>query len=255
MNISDLLPFYTERFKEIESYLDFLGEVERSAQAGVPKVLGSNQPIASAYTITASQQKILYSSVYLQLYNLVEATVSRCIAALCMAAQSGSQWGPEHLNPSLQREWVRAMARTHVDLSPEHRLAQAVAMCNHLIDRLPIDSFNIEIGGGGNWDDETIEKIGKRIGCQIKISAAVRAVAKRPLRDDMGALKLVKNRRNDLAHGSISFVDCADGIGVSELRTTVDAIGAYLREVIDCFTSHIQSHEFLKPEHQPKGVA
>ncbi|WP_327048964.1 MAE_28990/MAE_18760 family HEPN-like nuclease [Microbispora sp. NBC_01189] len=249
MNSSDLLPFFTDRLKEVESYVNFLGELERSAQSGVPKIVGSAHPI------TASQQKILYSSLYLQLYNLVEATVSRCISALCMAAQDGQQWRPEHLNPALQREWVRAMARTHVDLSPENRLAQAVAMCNHLIDKLPIDSFEIEVGGGGNWDDEAIDKIGKRIGCRIAISPGVQAVVKRPLRDDMGALKLVKNRRNNLAHGSISFVDCADGIGVSELRMTVDAIGAYLREVIDCFISHIHSYEYLKPEHKPRGVA
>ncbi|TKK84331.1 hypothetical protein FDA94_29765 [Herbidospora galbida] len=248
MTTGGLLPFFNERFEEIETYIDLLGEIELSAQSGVPRINGSSHPI------TASQQKILYSSVYLQLYNLVEATVSRCIDALSLAAQDGSQWRPEHLNVELQREWVRSVARTHVELSPENRLKQVVEMCDLLINQLPIASFEIEVGGGGNWDDEAIDKIGKRIGCQIAISAKVRAKVKRPLRDDLGALKLVKQRRNSLAHGSISFVDCADGIGVSELRITSNAVGSYLREVIECFVSHIQSFDFLKPEHRPQGA-
>ncbi|MFI6888575.1 MAE_28990/MAE_18760 family HEPN-like nuclease [Streptosporangium canum] len=249
MSTSELLPFFSERFEEIEEYIDFLGEIERSAQSGVPRISDSS------HAITASQQKILYSSVYLQLYNLVEATVSRCLSALSLATHADGRWRPEHLNSSLQREWIRVMARTHLGLSPENRLSQAVEMCNHLINGLPIDSFEIEIGGGGNWDDEAIDKIGKRIGCQLVIRPDVQAVVKRPLRDDLGALKLVKNRRNNLAHGAISFVECADGIGVAELRITVDAVGTYLKEVINCFVSHIESFDFLKPEHRPKEVA
>jgi hypothetical protein len=248
MSVQNLLPFFEERFKEVEAYLDLLGQLEKAAQSGPPRLVGADSPI------TAPQQKILYSSVYLQLYNLVEATVSRCVEAVSSAAEAEGRWRPEHLNIALQQEWVRAVARTHVEMTPENRLKQAVEMSRHLIDQLPINGFSIDIGGGGNWDDQAIEKIGNRIGCSLKISPSTRVAVKRPFRDDLGALKLVKNRRNSLAHGSISFVDCADGVAVTELRDLTQAIGAYLREVIDCFIRYISTFDFLASDHKPTGV-
>ena len=57
---------FEERLQEIEVYLDLLEHLEQQVAIGPPKIGESS--------ITTQQQKILYSSVYLQLYNLVEAT-------------------------------------------------------------------------------------------------------------------------------------------------------------------------------------
>jgi hypothetical protein len=250
MTTSGLTEFFEERFAEINSYLDFLRTVEEAVGAGTPRLEGSEA------AITTSQQKILYSSVYLQLYNLVEATVSRCIEEIGKAASSHpSAWQAGDLIQELRIEWVRGMARTHSNLTPDHRLNNAVAMCEHLIARLPIEQLKIDIGGGGNWDDEEIFKIGKRVGCRLAISAKTMENVKRPHRDSMGAMKLVKNRRNNLAHGQISFVACAEGIVVSELRDIADATGDYLREAIACFASYIDLCAYVLPERRPQGAA
>lgn len=243
----ELTRFFDERLGEIEAYLELLREIEIAAQSGPPKIQGSDA------RITASQQKILYSSVYLQLYNLVEATVSRCIDAVSAAAASGSRWRPEDLNNEMRGEWVRATARTHVALSPDNRLRTAILMCEHLIENLPMNDFKIDVGGGGNWDDEAIQKISSRIGCQLRISAQTRAAVKRPLRDDMGSMKLVRALRNGLAHGSISFIECAGEVSVSELVHLVESVGSYLRETIDCFSSYVDLFEFLQPDRKPAG--
>lgn len=249
MNAVDLVSFFDERFAEIESYLTFLQEVEDAARSGPPKIEGATTPI------TAPQQKILYSSLYLQLYNLVEATVSQCINAVTEAATSNlTQWRAADLNESLRREWVRAVARTHISLTPENRLESAVAMCEHLIGQLPVTELTIEVGGGGNWDDEAIEKFSARVGCTLAITEATKRAVKRPERDDLGAMKLVKNRRNNLAHGSISFVDCAEGVAVTELRRVSQAVGSYLREAIQCYISYIKLFSFLAPGRRPAGV-
>jgi hypothetical protein len=249
MSADDLLPFFQERFGEVDEYLDFLVDVEKSVQSGRPRLEGASRGI------TTSQQRILYSSVYLQLYNLVEATVSRCISAIADATTDGGAWRPMQLNNQLQQEWVRSIARTNVSLNPENRLKSAMEMCNHLIEQLPIAEFEFEVGGGGNWDDDAIERVSIRLGCNLQITKATKTAVKRPMRDEYGPLKLVRLRRNDLAHGSISFVDCADGIAVSELRATADVVGDYLREVIGCFVKYINSYEFLRPEHKPKSTS
>lgn len=245
----ELSRFFDERFGEVEEYLDLLEAIEQAAQSGPPRIQGSTS------TISASQQKILYSSVYLQLYNLVEATVSRCIDAVTEAAAAESKWCPDDLNEALRKEWVRSTARTHVELTPDNRLKTAIAMCEHLIERLPMNEFRIEIGGGGNWDDEAIEKMSRRVGCNLSISRSTRSAVKRSVRDDLGPLKLVKTLRNGLAHGSISFTECADGVTVSELKRIAETVGSYLREAINCFSSYVDSLEFLLPHRKPTGSA
>jgi hypothetical protein len=246
---AELGQFFEERVVEVESYLTFLETIADAARSGPPKIADVD------ITITTTQQKILYSSLYLQLYNLVEATVSRCIESICDAAASHAEnWQVADLNESLRREWVRTVARTHIELSYENRLQSALDMCNHLISKLPIQQFTIEVGGG-NWDDEAIEKIGDRVGCRLLLSREVKAQVKQPLRDNKGAMKLVKDRRNGLAHGRLSFVDCADGVAVQELRSITDAVGEYLREVIGCFVKYIDLFDFLLPERKPSDAA
>jgi hypothetical protein len=248
MSVADLLPFFEERFGEVSDYLDLLEQLDAVTTSGPPRIAGSN------YRITTSQQKILYSSVYLQLYNLVEATVARCVSAVTDAAASTGQWLPHHLNEELQREWVRAMAQTHVDMTPEKRLKFALELSNHITNQLPVADFVIDTGGGGNWDDEAIFKVGKRLGCRIAVSPEVNRAIKSKMRgSEHGPLKLVKIRRNDLAHGSLSFVECAQNLVVGELRETANHVGDYLREVIGCFTRYVTSHAFLRPAHQPSN--
>ncbi|MCX5198009.1 MAE_28990/MAE_18760 family HEPN-like nuclease, partial [Streptomyces sp. NBC_00249] len=187
--------------------------------------------------------------------NLVEATVSRCVDAITQAAALAGQWKPHQLNADLQREWVRSIARTHTDMSPENRLKHAMQLSEHIVQQLPVASFSVESGGGGNWDDEAIFAMGKRLGCVISVTDSTRRGVKASMRDDLGPLKLVKDRRNGLAHGSISFVDCADGVDVEELRRMASSVESYLREVIDCFIRYIESHNFLRPDCRPNGGA
>ncbi|WP_340686150.1 MAE_28990/MAE_18760 family HEPN-like nuclease [Amycolatopsis coloradensis] len=249
MNSADLLSFFDDRFAEIEDYVSFLEDVEKAAQLGAPKI-GS-----FAARISPAQQKILYSSLYLQLYNLVEAAVSLCVDSVVESAVRDGRWRVDDLNESMRREWVRSMARTHQsDMAPDNRLNSALKMCEHLINQLPVASFQVERGGGGNWDDESIYEITKRLGCKLSISPATNALAKRSIRDNLGPLKLVKDRRNGLAHGSVSFADCADGVTVSELKMVAEAVGKYLREVITCIGTYVDLKEFLNPAGMPASV-
>lgn len=244
--MSDLLTDFRERLTEVDAYLDFLYVMETQAQRGPPRLHGAEHPIS------AQQQKILYSSVYLQLYNLVEATMSRCIETIAEATKENDQWKPSDLSNSLRNEWVRDRARTHDNLTPENRLKSALSLCDHLVSALPVAPFDIIKGGGGNWDDDAIEAMSKRLGFQLVVSKPVYSAIKQKFRDGLGPLVFVKELRNRLAHGSISFAQCSENVTVAvliDLKTrTVD----YLSEVIDCFNSYVSNREYLLPERRPK---
>lgn len=236
---------FQERLAEVESYLDFLSTMESQARNGPPRIEGAEHPI------TSQQQRILYSSVYLQLYNLVEATMTRCIEAVSAAAQENAQWKPGDLSESMRREWVRVIARTHVDLAPENRLQSALNLCEHFVASLPIGAFEIEKGGGGNWDDSEIEAFSRRLGSRLIVSQPVYSAVKQPFRDDLGPLALVKQLRNRLAHGSISFEQCADNVTVDRLVDLKNRTVNYLNEVVVWFVGYIDGFEYLHPDRRP----
>ncbi len=215
----------------------------------------SNHLGATGALITAQQQRILYSGVFLQLYNLVEATVVKCLDGVTDAALNGGRWFPGDLTEELRREWVRVIARTHVDLNPENRLESALALCQHLVGSLPIAGFKVEKGGGGNWDDEAIEQIAGRLGFNLRVSVETYSAIKRPFRDDLGPLQLIKKLRNSLAHGNISFAECGENLTVGELRDLVNRTTAYLREVVGAFRAYIDGHQFVVPERRPAATS
>ena len=67
---SDLEAFFSERRDEVRAYLELLKNIEEETKTGVPRLARTQR------SITPDQAKILISNLYLQLYNLVEATVT-----------------------------------------------------------------------------------------------------------------------------------------------------------------------------------
>jgi hypothetical protein len=185
---------------------------------------------------------------------LVEATIVRCLDFVTDAALKAENWVPGDLTAELRREWVRVMARTHVELSYENRLESALSLCEHLVASLPVLGFRVEKGGGGNWDDDAIEAIVARLGFNLRVTATTYSAIKRPFRDDLGPLALVRKLRNSLAHGSISFAECGENLTAGELRDLTDRTAAYLREVVTAFETYIDGREYLIPAKRPARV-
>jgi hypothetical protein len=238
-----LREFLDERNGEVETYLDLIGLLEAQIQSGIPRIGGD-----TGASISTIQQRMLCSSAYLQLYNVVEATVTRCMGVLCDEIVNPQTWTPSDLTQELRREWVRFNAKTHSDLSYENRLTHTFELSEDLINSLPVQKLKIERGGGGNWDDETIYKLSQRVGLILTLSPDANRAAKATFRDDKGALKFVMKLRNDLAHGNISFAECGAGETVSDLRELKSRVFSYLEEVITKFEAFIEAREYLQPD-------
>jgi hypothetical protein len=85
----------------------------------------------------------------------------------------------------------------------------------------------------------------------LQISADALKGIKRHIRDDKGALALIRDLRNRLGHGSLSFSECGDGMTVPDLRDLKQRTALYLREVVAGFRAYIDSYEFLIPGRRP----
>jgi hypothetical protein len=247
--MDDLQNRFEDRYGEIVAYLDFLDGVERLIQSGVPRLGGEDGPV-----VTTQQQRILYSSVYLQLYNLVESTVTGSLDAISKAAIERAGCTPGDLSEEMRREWVRYVARTNVDMGPDKRLEEVIALCDHLVASLPVGPFEIEKGGGGNWHDGEIKRVAKRIGCELRVSRRAETGIKRVIRNDLGAMGLVVSLRNALAHGNISFGECGQFDTAGELRVLAASVEAYLREVVTAFSRYVAGQHYLRPEKRAVGA-
>lgn len=225
--------FFTERFAEIDDYLSFLDDLEKASSLGAPTFNGTQTKIST------SQKKILYSSFYLQLYSVIEATVTQCIEEINSSIVK-SNLKPTELKAELMSEWVKDTAKTNDNQTPENRLKATLLACNQLMS--PLSKFKIHTGGGGNWDDLAIEKLCKRIDCEFTLPREIMTAVKTPVRDQRGTLGDIKRRRNDLAHGSVSFVQCSESITVQDLKKYAQTVRQYLMEVISAFSHYIQTH-------------
>lgn len=244
--MNELYKQYNARLLEVDTYLDLLLSIEMGIQSGAPRLEGIDK------AISAQQQRILYSTVYLQLYNLVESTMTSCIKAIIDAASKDGCWKPSDLSEPLKKEWVRFKAQTNNDnMNSENRLIYALNLCNHLIDSSPIELFKID--RSSNWDDHEIEDITKRLlGDKLTVSQSIYSAIKQPFRDDLGALKLVKELRNRLAHGEISFEQCSEDVTVERLIDLKNRISAYLLETINVFAEYLKAFKYLVPEQRPR---
>lgn len=248
--MEELVRPFEERYAEIAIYLDFLDGLDTVMKSGVPRLGGPEGPV-----VTVQQQRMLFSSVYLQLYNLVEATLTSCLDAISKQAVVAGGWLPIDLTAEVRQEWVRRMAQTHTEMAAETRLRRAIMLCDHLVASLPMDAFEVEKGGGGNWDDEEIWRMAQRLGVALNLSREANAGVKRVVRDDLGAMKLIVSLRNKLAHGSLSFVECGQYDTAAQLRQIAESVAAYMREIVDAFSFYILTHGYLRPESRPAAIA
>ncbi len=252
---------FNDRKAEIESYLQLLEHIEATMREGsvVLNVRGEKEVSpehdgkASGYSITPTQQKIMYSCLYLQLYNLVESTVIGCITRLETTIHEEKIEDWLKLLPCLRRELVRAWAKQNANGADDNRVNNIEMLINSIIQSGEMGFFSLDKKrNGGNWDDKEIETLIKGIGMNLSFDKPLYRSAKKhietgiiPRYNNCGGLELIKKFRNELAHGEVSFVQCGERLDLIQLKELSQIVFDYLQAVINHFTSFITNKEYL----------
>lgn len=239
---------FKERLEEIEEYLSLLGVIESSTR--------ENGQLYGSYKVNPRQQRILFSNVLLQLYNIVEATAVWCLEEL-VAAVSQTGRGPAEYTPQIRKEWVKHQLKLDdPKMTEESRLDRFVGMVDIVaLPNLEMPLWRIEAGGGGNWEDEEIFRLAKRLGVEFNLPPKLSKAVKVPTRNAMRPLEFICKRRNHLAHGNISFAQSTESETLQDLITLKNTTVEYLEFVVDAFTKFIDSHSFLAEGHGPDEAA
>ncbi len=226
---------FRDRCHEISQYLDMLQFVEESGSEAV------SRDGTKHFSINTTTRHVMKATVFLHLYNLIESVVQKCLERVAQQIKDGGLTFGD-VNTEWQRSWVQGMGKTDESLNPAKRLERLLYMCDRLLGRNPI--IVTPKLPGGSLDDEKIYAVLRRHGINLTISARLSAAVKRPVLNKSGPLKLVRNRRNDLAHGLASFGDCGRDVSIRELRGWSAIVFWYLRRVIIQFEQHLTGGDF-----------
>lgn len=233
---------YNERVSDIEAHFDLIKNISDAVASGGAKLTVNS----GYYTITIQQQKILFSSTCLQLYNLVEATVNELLCAVGRNSQNGINGDLTKLSNNIRDLYLKHMIPAEGNITPEKHLERAVELLHQAVGKTCVE-IKIPRGGGGNWDIQEIKNLSKRIGIDFELPENIYKKVSRPFRNEQGPLRYIKDVRNNLAHGSISFSDCGAGHSYSEFRALIDIVKEYLEFLISEYESYIDNARYLAP--------
>ncbi len=253
---------FNDRKKEIESYIQLLEHVDATMQKGtiVLSIRGESRNVQNSearkeeYVITPTQQKIMFSCLYLQLYNLIESTVIACISQLEKEIKGITVQNWLRLNNDIRQELIRSWAKQNLNGlhdNQSHAVKELVDIMLEYNSGLPF--FMDKRQNGGNWSDKEIEDFAKCIGMKLDIdpnvykSAKTHVIGKSEINamyNNLAGLELVKKFRNELAHGEVSFVQCGERLSLLELKNITKIVFDYLQNVIDCFENFVNKKEY-----------
>lgn len=231
--------FYQERITEIDSFLELIEQIQIASQDGIPH-------IGEFGVISADHQKILISSAYIQLYSLVESTISQALDYVAQHLSSTCKF--EDLNDHMRREWADFQIKTYSlsNITDERRSNLNLKMSNHIANREDLLPFKIEKRNAKGWDRKILQDVVNRIGVEIQISEELDRRLKIHYSNDMEPLTFLKIRRSQLAHGEISFTQSGESKSIDDLKDLRNITCEYLSAMLGSFQVFLEGQSYKR---------
>ncbi|MGL4391885.1 MAG: MAE_28990/MAE_18760 family HEPN-like nuclease [Fusobacteriaceae bacterium] len=178
--------------------------------------------------------RILKSNFLLMLYNLVEATIMKGIEEIYEKIKDGSH-SYNSLIVELQKIWLDHNS-TNLFNNSLDKNGHSKGFKN-VVDEIILNHsmiFNRKmIGINGNLDDNVIKKICDRHKIRYKVPQAEK-------------LEIVKNARNNLAHGLVSFSECSSNLTLNDLDKIQNEVFQFIEKIIDGMENYYTKNSYLK---------
>lgn len=230
--MEDVERYFEENVKEVETYFAFLRQVLNSdAQIHLP-----NKKSRKFRSIEARTQKTLKATALLILYNLVEASLTRSIPKIYEAIES-DDLKFDQLAEELKKLWIKNRARnlTTGPVSAEKVREVLETVVSDILNNAcaVIDTRSLNVSG--NLDVRRIQKIAKEHGFLDKVKA---------VNNQGSSLLMVKEKRNALAHGVITFETCGRDFTITDLERFKTDVVTYMRKVVRSTRRHIDDRKY-----------
>lgn len=218
-----IIAHYKRRKEDVEEYfrlLCFLLSFETHRNISI-----QNIDTGKSLIITQEMQCVAKAQSLILLYNLVESTVCDCLNAIYDAIQDESLiFG--NVSDDIKNMWRNYLKRKN--------LSEKTKNDNDIINMaIRFDSLAINISG--SLDFRKIQEVFSKHGCLLDNSS----------RDTIAqSFLVVKNKRNLLAHGNISFSECGAHYLLSDLQKYKEHIVDYMQDVVNKTCDYIANKAY-----------
>lgn len=218
-----IIAHYKRRKEDVEEYfrlLCFLLSFETHRNISI-----QNLDTGKSLVITQEMQCVAKAQSLILLYNLVESTVCDCLNAIYDAIQDESLiFG--NVSDDIKNMWRNYLKRKN--------LPEKTKNDNGIINMaIRFDSLAINISG--SLDFRKIQEVFSKHGCYLDNSS----------RDTIAqSFLVVKNKRNLLAHGNISFSECGAHYLLSDLQKYKEHIVDYMQDVVNKTCDYIANKAY-----------
>ena len=228
--ISFVFENFQERSEEVSKYFIFLQNLQQGKIKLVEEIPGNNKAKERDKVL----ENTLKASAYLLLYNLIESTMKNAIEAIFDELQNqGVSF--DDIRPELKKIILVNLKRRNPDKILDE--IQDISL-----DIVKV-GFNREELFAGNIDSKLIRETAKKYGFYSPTDDK-----KITNGED---LYLVKNNRNDLAHGSKSFTEVGKEKGADELIKIKNQVVEYLEGILKKVETYIDKQEYLDSTNTP----
>lgn len=205
--MNDVIRVFHERKEEIDVYFELLEDLMIN-DARLAFSDGTQKNLNRSLT------KILRANGFLLIYNVVEYCIAGGIEAIYLDIIS-KEIDYHSIRSNIQREIIGNIKR---NISTDDFIVQIQDIAMDIITQYPKKIFS------GNVDAQEIRDIANRYGFSYTTNARV---------TKNGAyLVTVKNKRNALAHGDISFQECGKEYTIQQMVEIKDEVLQYLKEIL-----------------------
>jgi hypothetical protein len=228
---------YETRVEEINIYFEFLFSVidSRAQLSCELSYSPGEEPQRELRRIQSSVIDTLKANGFLLLYNLVEATVRKALHGIrADIERQGHHYDDLH-----------SKLRKHVaDLLKDQMVRTTLCQSTHPVSKAILDAgFDAGRLFGGNIHHETLKSLAKKFGFSVDTDISLTNGGKR--------LTDVKDRRNQLAHGELSFLECGRDTAIDEILEIKEEVISYLAQILDNIDIYLKSKGYLKTPNDP----
>lgn len=231
---------YDNRKKEIEDFLElmeFLEAKEYDKEDGVSKFSEFFHSEGTGIHLTyQSLINILKSNVSLMIYNIIEYTVANLVDSIYDEIRM-NHLSYVDVNESIKALWRKTILKATNDPNANFNtfLKKNEEIIAAILRNATLEMNSRNTLPVGNLNGVSIKETFESHGIQIQTSSP-------NYRPDI--LNGIKENRNNLAHGSVSFVDAVRSDSISDIRKNEKFVVAFLEELIDTVITYINEQRY-----------
>lgn len=225
---------FEQRVTEVSEYLRMLKALDRPDAV----IHSPSKASHKAIPVEDDWRKVSKATVYLLIYNLVEAAIRSAFGALYETIANEGR-SLQSVSAEIRNAWVLSEHRklTRETASPENYRDAAARMVLAALDQEVVRLEASRLPVSGNLDADSIRQVCRSHGVSTGVHRSAR-----------GGIDLenVKRQRNALAHGNRSFSEVGREVTVDDLERTARQAEIFVRGILKNVETHIAGNAYAR---------